>query len=248
MNDKPALLMLHGAVLNGRMWNAVRAELAGDYRIATPDLPGHGERGGRPFRLATAVDVAHASAEALGPGPLVIVGDSLGAYVGLALASERQLPLAGAVLGGCTADFRGLTAAVHRLRARLFAVLSPARLQARLERKIASEFPWSGDMIQRGLRGQAFAEAVAELSGFDVPAALGQLAAPVLLVNGSRDWFHRMGEAWAMQGQPHVECQRLAGIGHGVSIRAPRAFAALLETFAQRHASSHSRSPEEAAA
>ena len=38
----PDLVLLHGFTQTGRSWQAIGHALAGRYRPATPDLPGHG--------------------------------------------------------------------------------------------------------------------------------------------------------------------------------------------------------------
>ncbi len=50
----PTLILLHGATLNGRMWDPVRRALDPRWRVLTPDLPGHGARSAERYTLPTA--------------------------------------------------------------------------------------------------------------------------------------------------------------------------------------------------
>jgi pimeloyl-ACP methyl ester carboxylesterase len=104
---QPTLILVHGAVLNGGMWAPIAADLSRDYNVLTPDLPGHGSRAGEKFTLAAAVATLTDIAKQLAPAPIVLAGDSLGGYTSLAAAASLGDQLKGAVLGGCTMNFRG---------------------------------------------------------------------------------------------------------------------------------------------
>jgi len=107
-SSAPVVMLLHGATLNGRMWDPVRRLLDPRWRVLTPDLPGHGARYAERYTLeAAAATVAEMAREA-GSAPLVVGGDSLGGYSTMAAAS--RLPrgqLKGLILGGCSLNYRG---------------------------------------------------------------------------------------------------------------------------------------------
>jgi pimeloyl-ACP methyl ester carboxylesterase len=41
---RPTIILVHGATLNGRMWDPVRRHLDPACDVVTVDLPGHGSR------------------------------------------------------------------------------------------------------------------------------------------------------------------------------------------------------------
>ncbi len=112
--DAPQLVLAHGWVCTGRAWHEVVRQLQGRYRIVTFDLPGHG-RSGAPAShrydldllgdtLAAVIDTATR------PGPLVVVGHSLGGMSVLnAVRRHRRITerLRGAVLLSTTSSAKG---------------------------------------------------------------------------------------------------------------------------------------------
>src|ERR1700733_6968972 len=96
---QPALILLHGATCNGRMWDAMRRGLDPQFQVLAPDLPGHGARRHETFTLQGAIDTVVAAATSLDDAPVVLVGDSLGGYT--ALASAASLPAAQVEGLGC---------------------------------------------------------------------------------------------------------------------------------------------------
>ncbi|MGI5452398.1 alpha/beta fold hydrolase [Streptomyces sp. CA-249302] len=79
----PALLLVHGWGGDGREWSPHAEALAERFRVIVPDLRGHGRSevpglGNTPAEMAA--DLA-AVTEALGTGPVVAVGHSMGGQV-----------------------------------------------------------------------------------------------------------------------------------------------------------------------
>ena len=232
----PTLILVHGAVLNGGMWAPIAADLSRDYNVLTPDLPGHGSRAGEKFTLDAAVATVAGLAKSVAPSPVVLAGDSLGGYVSLASASVLGEQLKGAVLAGCTANFRSPVILAYKAQVALTSMLSPATLKARLELQIRKEFPAAASAILAGgLATEVFADAVKELQKVDFRAVLASFKPPLLIVNGSRDLAHVLGERGARAANPRAEIRRVRGIGHGVTLWQPAVFTAFLREFLTTH-------------
>jgi pimeloyl-ACP methyl ester carboxylesterase len=101
--DGPALVLLHGWGDSADTWRPLLDRLGRhDRRAVAVDLPGFGEATALgPGAVLPQLDAfAGALVEAVaeeGPGPVVVVGNSLGGVVALRLAERADLPLAGVV-------------------------------------------------------------------------------------------------------------------------------------------------------
>ena len=89
MDDRPTLILLHGAGWAGRMWRRPAELLADEYEVVTPDLPGF-SREPTPVRFTMdgAVTAVADLARAHRP-PVHIVGFSLGANVAAEVAAAH---------------------------------------------------------------------------------------------------------------------------------------------------------------
>ena len=98
----PGLVLLHGWGASADTWRPLLAELAAsDRRAIAPDLPGFGRASGlaQGSLFPQLDDFATALVQRIGAhGPVVVLGDSLGADVALRLAERAgELPLAGVI-------------------------------------------------------------------------------------------------------------------------------------------------------
>jgi len=80
----PTLVLVHGNRDHARSWDWVARALRRDWHVVAPDLRGHGDSDwvqGGPYAIADFVlDLANLI-DALGPGPVTLVGHSLGGSV-----------------------------------------------------------------------------------------------------------------------------------------------------------------------
>jgi len=241
-SSAPVVMLLHGATLNGRMWDPVRRLLDPRWRVLTPDLPGHGARYAERYTLdAAAATVAEVAREA-GSAPLVVGGDSLGGYSTMAAAS--RLPrgqLKGLILGGCSINYRGGALRALRWRgwvgawlARLYGEQRFIRgsLNKQLKRMGHSQADVDA-LIEAGIRIGAFAQAVDALANVDFLPRLSAIEQPILIFNGERDKPAITHEAEFLAvarnaTSRHFDCE------HGVSLRRAREFAAMTDEFVAR--------------
>lgn len=234
----PDLVLLHGFTQTGRSWQAIGHALAGRYRSAAPDLPGHGDFAERRPVSFIACD---AYLRALTDGPFTLVGYSMGGRVALHAALAlgdrvRRLVLIGATPGIEAAEERAARAA------------SDAALADRIEAIGLDAFvaEWGAqplfDGIPRGVaelidadrRRNTAAGLAAALRGIGTGvmpplwARLGELAMPVDLVVGERDEkFRAVAERMAERlgdAQLHV----VPGAGHVAHLEAPDTLVDLL--------------------
>jgi pimeloyl-ACP methyl ester carboxylesterase len=87
----PPMLMLHGLNVQCHTWDPFARALADRYHIICMDLRGHGDsdwsKAG--YRVRSFASDVHKLIEALGLGPVHLVGHSNGVRVGIAVAAER---------------------------------------------------------------------------------------------------------------------------------------------------------------
>ncbi|HOC05334.1 MAG TPA: alpha/beta hydrolase, partial [Bacteroidales bacterium] len=94
------IVLLHGYLEGGEVWDPLAEKLEEDYRIISPDLPGHGESGVK-GEVHTMEFLASAVREVIrdaGEKRVVMVGHSLGGYVTLAYVELYPEMLSGYVL------------------------------------------------------------------------------------------------------------------------------------------------------
>ncbi|MFC0862866.1 alpha/beta fold hydrolase [Sphaerimonospora cavernae] len=181
------IVFIHGTRVSGTMWSPVRARL--DRPSAAPDLPGHGTRRGLPFDMGAACEVVADSIAELG-GRALVVGHSLGGYVGIATAARHPELVAGLIAMGCTARPSGLAVGAFRLAGRL-AVRHPA-LADRASRygfRRALPGPVAEAFVEGGMSCEVVPSVIDAVASGDPIAALSAYPGRVWLLNGSRDHF-----------------------------------------------------------
>ncbi|HYP54028.1 MAG TPA: alpha/beta hydrolase, partial [Pyrinomonadaceae bacterium] len=96
----PAVVLLHGFPFNRSRWREQAAALAGDYRVITPDLRGHGETAvtDEPATMEEMADDLAALLDELKIERAVIGGLSMGGYVTLAFCRKYAGRVAALVL------------------------------------------------------------------------------------------------------------------------------------------------------
>ncbi len=240
----PVVLLLHGATLDHRAWDAQVDELTQQYRVVVPDLRGHGEstlEGA--FRFDDAVDDVAALLDAVDTGaPLALGGLSLGGNIAQEIVHRDPGRLDALIVADSTCN----TASRHPLAAPLtIATLSAMALGGRerfMQHAAAVTSPHD-DVRQYVL------DANVERTTFEVlqiltslldqavhPEPDYRLPVPTLLVNGADD---RVGDIatgnreWAAR-DPMVELVMIPGAGHASNQDNPAAFTAALTAFLDR--------------
>jgi pimeloyl-ACP methyl ester carboxylesterase len=243
-------VFIHGAWVDGRIWEKVVPGLAESFRVVTYDERGHGRSGGKPEEGTVHDDVADAAAliERIGP-PANVLGSSSGAILALRLTIERpelvrrtvaheppylaliaEDPKAGPMLGEVGAAMDGvgqLLAAGDRAgAAERFAegVMGTPGEWSRLPREIQDTFIHHAPTFQGQLTDP-------ELLVPDVEG-LKRIATPVLLLDGdaSPPFFPLVVERLAVL-IPHAQRHTFAGGDHLVHLTHEDEYARVVTNF-----------------
>ncbi len=233
---RPRVVLVHGSRLASSQWLPQLPLLVPHVEAVAVDLPGHGVRAGERFTLDRCVEVVQ-DAVAGAPGPVVVVGHSLGGYVAMAHAERHGAALAGLVLAGCSAAPVGPGATVYRGVAALTERIGPQRL-ARLDDWVLRRL-YPAEVIEPVIAGGYYVEPTR--AAWDAvmthcrPSMLRGVGSPVLLLNGRWDQM-RLGVRGFRRACPHVdvEVRVLPGASHLVNLDQPQAFADAVLGFVDR--------------
>ncbi len=242
----PALLFLHGAGLDHRMWRRQVDDLAARYRVITCDLRGYG-RSAMPSGPFRHYEDASALIEHLGLDHVVVVGHSIGGLYGLELTLSRPDKVGGFValcMSGLGSPEYGDD---------LLALFALLKLTAREQSVAAAKAFWraSGWFASARTQPALAAELDVMLDAYTgwywsndspsqnlVPRALDQLEQlrlPVLVIDGELDLDYNHGVASVLAARiPNATLLRIPGAGHMASMEAPGVVAAAIDVLASR--------------
>jgi pimeloyl-ACP methyl ester carboxylesterase len=83
----PALVFIHGFCEDSGMWDGLAGHFKDRYRVICVDLPGFGRSDvANDITIKGMAEAVHAVVEALQPGPVALLGHSMGGYTALAYA------------------------------------------------------------------------------------------------------------------------------------------------------------------
>lgn len=199
--DSPVLLLLHGWTASADVQFVTSyVELAEQYDFVAVDHRGHGRgiRSGEPFTLEDVADDAAGVVSALGIGPVVAVGYSMGGPIAMLLRHRHPDLVCGLVLGATAlewkstrldrARWRGLPVSESFLRSRLGSRLLQWSL-ARTARKVpavAPIMPWlAAEMRRNDVR--AMTEAGRALSQYDARPWASTMSVPTTMMVTTKD-------------------------------------------------------------
>lgn len=183
----PPLVLVHGAGGSADLWQPQLDGLGDIARVIAPDLPGHGpERGRGGQSIVAYADWLAGFLDALGGGPVVLVGHSMGGAIAQTLALARPERLAGLILVGTSARLRVLGRILELLRERpgegvgviqglSYAVATPAERVAVVDRVLRQCAPLVtlGDYLA--------------CDRYDARPRVGAIRMPTLVVAGTED-------------------------------------------------------------
>jgi pimeloyl-ACP methyl ester carboxylesterase len=241
--DAPVLILLHGTRRTRGMWHHQVRDLSDEFRVVAVDLPGHGALADVPFRLADATALVATVIEATGRNRAIVIGQSLGAYIGMDLAATRPDRVAGLVLANASAEPRAIARRAPRTVGSYLLVAASERFRGRgggangdgpdegrsggAGNAGAPDPPaTNGWLFKGGTRAM-----VAALREAFIPR-LAAYPGPTLLINGEDDVLFRRGEQAFLAAAAHGRLEVIPGCGHLVNEDQPAAFNAAVRRFA----------------
>lgn len=251
----PRLLLVHGLGQNGFTdWMPVLPELARQWNVTAVDLPGFGYSS-TPLAKLSPTHFARVLAALLqreGPGPVTVVGHSMGGAVALRLAEQQPAAVSKLVLvdvagilhrTAFTKHLASLPVTVEGVPEALKGPVARLRDLGNLIVERAFALPGDPTRVLResealwalALRDRASANAAMALVDEDFGAAVHTLAQPVWLIWGEADAVAplRTGELLARR-LPQAQLATLPGVGHVPMVQATHDFLALLRTALQQ--------------
>jgi len=232
-----AVVLLHGVGATAAVWNGVRAALRERaVHWMSVDLSGHG--GSRWLSSYSVGQLAAALSPALRAHEgALLVGHSLGAYVGLALASGwfgvrvRGVVCLGPKISWSDAELstaRELAARPTRWYAREEEAVARYRRISGLTAEIAPHAETLARGIFKGEQGWRLAQDPRTFAAAGAPFAtlIASTAAPVLLARGEHDPLVSAQELHSHAARAHS----IAGAGHNVHVERPAEVVSLLDS------------------
>ena len=222
----PALVFLHGGVINRHMWIPVCEALGRDYDCIAIDLPGHGDRRDQVFKVDSAVHAIEDALDAFGVPAAAMVGLSLGGYIAQAMAAAHREKVTGLVLSGATIRYTGWDGLSTKLYGYAFPLLARPATKAFASKLRSDVEPRVADAILAGgLSMKGGGRSLRTLPGKDYAAEMVGFDRPIILANGERDSENRAAEKVFMEHHPHAISVVIEDAGHACALQQPTAFA-----------------------
>jgi pimeloyl-ACP methyl ester carboxylesterase len=242
----PTIVFVHGFSLDMTTWHYQWTDLNDRFRCVLFDFRSHGRSGraagGDLSPVAFAQDLA-AVIEAVGGGPAVVVGHSMGAMSMLAMAETRpdlfEGPVAGVVFVGSAASdlVRGAFGSVTELlRPRFGSLRQAAGRMNRLRKAVLSSPADVGQMVARVTQfgsdasprlvryvvslaarapSEVWTDGLAGLMEMDLRHAIEHIRVPALVIVGEQDRMTPPSSSVALAGElPQGRLEVVEGAGH----------------------------------
>jgi pimeloyl-[acyl-carrier protein] methyl ester esterase len=246
------LLMLHGWAMHSGLWFPLLPRLIERYRMHLVDLPGHGYSEALvapPLSLRRIVEAVElAITETSVPGPLMILGWSLGGQVALEWARLRPERVGALVLMSTTPCFvqrPDWRHAMAEATLRQFGDELTVAYRQTLRRFVALQVQGSEHARDAlaSLRSQLFArgepspqvlrDSLELLASSDLRSGIGAISQPALLIAGDRDTLTPVTAArWLASALPRASLLVVPGAAHAPFLSHPEAVVEALDAFA----------------
>jgi pimeloyl-ACP methyl ester carboxylesterase len=241
----PPLVILPGALDDGRWWLRQLADLSSSFTVVVWDAPGCGESDdpAADWTLGDFADCAARLVEALGLPPVHLLGLSFGSALAIEVYRRHPGIVRTLVLVSAYAGWAGsLPADEVEARvagaARMVEMSADERVAAWLPTLFASALPPAIEAEAVELIGTArtaVAPTLARALAVDLRAVLPTITVPTLIVAGDRDVRSPPGVAADLRASiAGSDLVVVEGAGHLVNVEAPERFAAAVSEFCAR--------------
>ncbi|MCF2530992.1 alpha/beta fold hydrolase [Yinghuangia soli] len=246
LGQGPPLVLVHGAGVDGRMWQPQLDGLEGEFTVVAWDEPGAGRSSDLPpdFTLADFAHCLAAVIEAQHLGPAHVGGLSWGGTVALELYRHHPELVRTLILADTYAGWKG-SLPPEEVAAR---VEGAQRMLAVPRDQFDPTFPglFAGgppagfvpllDAMAAEVRPETLATELSLMAEADQRDLLPSVTVPTLLLWGELDVRSPLSVAYAFQDAiPHTELAVLPGVGHVSNLEAPDGFNHTLRTFCRAH-------------
>lgn len=218
------VVLLHGARTSRTMWRHQERTLE---RLGRPalacDLPGHGRRVGERFTVEGSLTAVGEAVAAVG-GRAVLVGSSLGGYLGTAWAARHPDAVGGLVLSGCCTDPGTRVTDAWLLAARLIARL-PDRGERLNAAVVRAGLPAEGarHVAEGGFALDVMVDLLTTVRAVRTLEDLAAVRCPVWFLNGRWDHF-RVHERRFVRSARDAHRVVVPGANHLAPVSRPVAF------------------------
>ena len=223
----PCIVLLHGYLETGAIWDEFAVLLTGDHRVIVPDLPGHGNSGvwGKIHTMDDLAGAVRSILDQEGIGKILLVGHSMGGYVTMAFAQIYPDRLSGFCLfhSTCFADTeekktnrdREISLVLCNKKRQIINVNIPKGFADSNLERLSVQI----DGAKKIALSNTDPGIIALLNGMkerpDRTAVLQDSSLPLLLIGGMRDnYIPKEVFEKLVELAPHAEVLRLTESGH----------------------------------
>lgn len=248
------VVLSHALGCDLSMWDELAVSLAHSYRVVCFDHRGHGlsDSPAEACAMADLVKDANQVLDEVGGGPVIWIGLSLGAMVGLELALTQPYRLAGLVMANACAGYDDTAWAQWQARAdTVRSEGMEAVADAAMQRWFTAPFRDAARATvarsRRRLvstRADGYAALCEALGRWNAQARLAHLSVPLLLVAGAQDQATPPAWSTAIADQVRgARCVALDGAAHLSVIEQPQAFEQAVRAFLAELGNAQSQQP-----
>ena len=238
----PAIVLLHANGSDHHDFDAVAPTLAASWTVHEVDWPGHGDSGPALDPGACSFAAALPTVlDALGGGPFVLLGNSIGGFAAIRTAARRPDLVAALVLvdpGGFTRHWAGMTMVCRVLGSR---AVAPHAMRWLPRLTLRTRTAWTAAAVERAAVAADDPDRVAVFAALwcsfaapchDATVDAPEVHAPALVVWGTRDpvlpW--RTDGRSALRSLPGARSVTLR-CGHQAHLEMPETFLNAVERF-----------------
>ncbi len=248
----PALVLLHGAVSDSRVWRALIENLSDDFTVIAWDAPGCGQSSDPPesWRMPEYADCLAGFLDAIGIDDAHALGHSWGSTLALELYRRHRSRATSMVLVGAYAGWAGSLPEAEGAARLRFALdvadrlpdgFDPRSMRGLFSDVMPEERVEELMTVMSEIRPAATRVMAYGLAEADQRDVLGHITVPVLLVYGDQDERSDLSVARSLAAAiPTSTLVVMPGLGHECYLESTASFAQEVRTFL-RHGDELSR-------